>query len=53
MVLCRELMGWNTFISDEVTVSHGFGNMIDDSQNDFYHPYQSNEMPTDYDGLGN
>ncbi|KAG4912386.1 hypothetical protein JHK82_052975 [Glycine max] len=53
MVLCRELMGWNTFISDEVTVSHGFGNMIDDSQNDFYHPNHTDEMSADHNGLGN
>ena len=32
---------------------HGFGSMFDDSQNDFYHPNQSNEMPTNHDSLGN
>ena len=32
---------------------HGFGNMIDDSQNDFYHPNQSDEMFAYHDGFGN
>ena len=41
------------FFPGQFAISHVFGNMLDDSQNDFYHPYQSNEMPTDYDGLGN
>jgi len=26
---------------------HDFGNMFDDSQNDFFHPNQSNEMFAD------
>ena len=53
MVLCREYMDWNTFFSDEVTMPHGFGNMLDDSQNDFYHPNQSDEMFAYHDGFGN
>jgi len=32
---------------------HGFGNMIDDSQNDFYHPNQVNEIHTYDIGLEN
>lgn len=53
MVLCSKYMDWNAFFSDEVTMPHGFGSMFDDSQNDFYHPNQSNEMPTNHDSLGN
>ena len=54
MVLCKK----NTWIGihffpDEVTMPHDFGNILDDSRNDFYHPNQSDEMSADHDGLGN
>jgi len=32
-------MDFNTFIFYEVTMPYDWGYMIDDSQNDFYHPY--------------
>lgn len=40
-------MDWNTFISIEVTMSHGWRNMIDESQNEFYHPNQADRMHAD------
>ena len=30
-----------------------FGNMLDDNQNDFCHPNQTDQMLANYDGLGN
>ena len=40
MFLCRVYLDWNTFIFDEVTMSSGWKNMMDESQNIFL-PSQS------------
>lgn len=46
-------MDWNIFFFDVVTMPLDFGNMLDDNQNDFCHPNQTDQMLANYDGLGN
>ena len=41
------------FPSDGEITKVNFISMIDDSQNDFYHPNHTDEMSADHNGLGN
>lgn len=45
LTVCRVYVieRWNTFISDEFTMSSGSKNMIEESRDVFYYPIQAND----------